>query len=101
MNYLQKRFSVHLGQSDSFRDNYDRAFGKTGAPHTHTQVEPLPDPLQREDSAPTESEMVSVTITLSAFDADTLRHHQGVLPRWTEDAAVRHAIEAIQKALRK
>ena len=68
MNYLQKKFSVHLGQSDSFRDNYDRAFGKQ-----HTPVEPLPDPLERDVSTPTEIEDGFVFISLSLPHSEALR----------------------------
>lgn len=51
--YLQKSFTVSLGQNDSFRDNYDRAFGKLES------VAELPDPL-----APRTFEPLAVTVFL-------------------------------------
>lgn len=45
MKYLNRSFTVKMGENEAFRSNYDRIFPKT--PSEPVLVEPLPDPLGR------------------------------------------------------
>lgn len=61
MKYLQRSFTVKMGENEAFRSNYDRIFGKTPSEPVLSDSkpvlsssepvlsEPLPDPLQRDE----------------------------------------------------
>lgn len=72
MKYLQRSFTVKMGENEAFRSNYDRIFAKTPSepvlsasePVLPILTEPLPDPLERDEVVTIASQRTLISVTL-------------------------------------